>query len=86
MGPAISRASCRPTLGSSAMMIVVGMTTYTAVKNIIRMPILRSVSLRALRALPRSSAATAREIFGKIAVEMDTAMSEYGRIYSVKAF
>ena len=67
-------------------MICTGMTRYAAVKNIIRIPTLRKATLKSMRASSRLLSATAREIFGKIAVPMETAISEYGRIYSVKAF
>ena len=68
------------------MVMGTGMTTIATAKNIMMMPRLRSEALKSVRAVSRSSSATARETFGKIAVAIETATREYGKMYSVKAY
>ena len=64
--------------GSSARMIGNGSTMNAAAKKHMMRLRLRRAELRSLRASSILRSAMAFDIFGKIAVAMDTAISEYG--------
>ena len=85
-GAAIMIASLTLTDGSSARMIGTGITMNATVKKIMSTPTLRSDWLSSPRASSMSRSPIACEMRGNIAVATDTAISEYGSTYSVKAF
>ena len=75
-GALISNASRTDTEGNSASTIGSGSTmNAVARKHMMRLR-LRNAELRSLRASPIFPSATALEIFGKMAVAIDTAISE----------
>ena len=75
-GPHMSSASRTVTDGSSDRMIGNGSTTNAAPKKHMIRPMTRNDWLRSSRASARLRSAIAREIFGKMAVATDTAISE----------
>lgn len=77
-GALMSSASRTLMDGSSARMIGNGSTMNAAAKKHMMRLRLRRAELRSLRASSILRSAMAFDIFGKIAVAMDTAISEYG--------